>query len=277
MDPFTRHTERTASTFAKHLVPQIIINADDFGLSVGANRAIVEAFRQQLCSSTSIMANMPGFEEACELTQEHKLATRVGLHLNLGEGIPLTDGMRRSQIFSDSDGRLKLTSARFPYFLTNDERRVLADEIRAQIRRCRCMSIPLTHLDSHRHSHVVWAVLRVVLDVAGEEHIPYIRIPRNCGPGIGPLKAAYKSMVIRQIARANMRATEYFGSAADYCCLKRSGQDYESIEIMVHPRYSNSNLVCNYPSARTLASDVAQVDSYERAVSFCEIQKRSSS
>ncbi len=250
----------------------IIINADDFGLTERANRAIVEAFQQHLCSSTSIMANMPGFEEARELAEEHNLVHRIGLHLNLGEGIALTEAMRRSRVFSDSQGKLKLTSREFPFFLTDDERRILADEIRAQIRRCRQMHIPLTHLDSHRHGHLVWAVLRVLLAVARDERIPYIRIPRNCGRGIGWLKASYKWMVIRQINRAKMRGTQYCGSIADFSALKYAGNDRGSVEIMVHPRYSAAGLLCNYPSEMSLANDLERVESYQSAVSFYELR-----
>lgn len=250
----------------------MIINADDFGLNAAVNRAILDAFRQQLCSSTTLMANMPGFEEACELAHERKLTDRVGLHLNLAEGFPLTDAIKRSSRFCDPEGCLKLTSRPLTLFLNAEAKKLLSDEVRAQIARCRQMGVPLTHLDSHHHLHIQWAILGVLLPVARQERIPYVRIPRNCGSGIGPLKETYKWLVVRQIAAAKMRRTEYFGSIADYLWLKHSGERRGSIEIMVHPRYLSSGLLCDHPSKTSLLEQVQRVGSYTSAFPFREIK-----
>ena len=51
----------------------LIVNADDFGMSAAVNKAILKAFQEKLISSTSIMANMPGFDEAW-----FTLLTRIG-------------------------------------------------------------------------------------------------------------------------------------------------------------------------------------------------------
>ena len=40
---------------------RLIINADDFGLSPGVNRGIVEAFREGILTSTTMLVNMPSF------------------------------------------------------------------------------------------------------------------------------------------------------------------------------------------------------------------------
>jgi predicted glycoside hydrolase/deacetylase ChbG (UPF0249 family) len=66
-----------------------IVNADDFGMSAEVNRAIVEAFENNVISSTTLMANMPGFDEACELARRHRLVIKIGLHLNLTSGFPI--------------------------------------------------------------------------------------------------------------------------------------------------------------------------------------------
>jgi hypothetical protein len=49
----------------------VIINADDFGMNSSVNRAILSSVEQGLVTSTSIMANMPGFEEAAGLVRAH--------------------------------------------------------------------------------------------------------------------------------------------------------------------------------------------------------------
>src|ERR1700734_1066609 len=83
----------------------VIINADDFGMSSAVNSAILSGVEQGLVTSTSIMANMPGFEEAVRLEREHDLLRgRVGVHLNLTEGRPLTAPILACSIFCGADG-----------------------------------------------------------------------------------------------------------------------------------------------------------------------------
>ena len=64
----------------------LIVNADDLGYDARTNEAIIRSLELRLCSSTTLLANMEGFEEACELIHERSLGDRVGLHLNLSEG-----------------------------------------------------------------------------------------------------------------------------------------------------------------------------------------------
>src|SRR5260370_42450098 len=79
---------------------KIIVNADDFGMSAEVNRAIVEAFENNVISSTTLMANMPGFDEACELAHRHRLVSKIGLHLNLTAVYPLSSPIRRCAGFA---------------------------------------------------------------------------------------------------------------------------------------------------------------------------------
>jgi len=66
----------------------LIINADDFGLSPGVNRAIGELHQAEVVFSATLMVNMPGFEEAVDLARQCP-ALGVGLHFNLGYGTPI--------------------------------------------------------------------------------------------------------------------------------------------------------------------------------------------
>lgn len=249
---------------------KLIINADDFGFSTEVNRAILDAFGQGLCSSTTMMPNMGGFEEACQLVHENNLAGSVGIHLNLGEGFPLVSAMKRQHAFCDSEGRFRLNSTCFPLYLSLEQRRILAEEIRAQIKRCRQRGIPLTHLDSHWHIHTRWAILGVLLPVATEEHIRYIRLPRNCGNGIGPVRRAYKTWISRWITAAKMRGTNYFGSVEDYMFLKHAGA-MGVMELMMHPRYGASGLLCDHPRTHALVEEMKNVTSYDSALSFADV------
>ena len=63
-----------------------IVNGDDFGYSTSINHATIEAFNHDKINSATIMANMPGFEEAVELAHANKVADKIGAHLVLTEG-----------------------------------------------------------------------------------------------------------------------------------------------------------------------------------------------
>ncbi len=71
----------------------LIVNADDFGQSAVVNRAILDCFQKGLISSTTIMANMPGFDEAVELALAKGLQQNIGVHLNLTDGEPLVSAL----------------------------------------------------------------------------------------------------------------------------------------------------------------------------------------
>jgi predicted glycoside hydrolase/deacetylase ChbG (UPF0249 family) len=64
---------------------ELIVNADDFGLSSGANRAIIRAWQEGVLTSASLMVGGSGFEEAVALARENP-ALQVGLHLTLVQG-----------------------------------------------------------------------------------------------------------------------------------------------------------------------------------------------
>ena len=72
----------------------VIVNADDFGQSVNVNRAIIDCFQKGLISSTTIMANMPAFDDAVDLAIENGFHQTVGVHLNLTDGEPLVSALR---------------------------------------------------------------------------------------------------------------------------------------------------------------------------------------
>ena len=220
----------------------LIINADDFGRDSTTNKAIVYSFKKKLCSSTTIMPNMPGFEEACQLAHENKFVRSIGMHLVLDGGYPLTKKIQRSARFCDSNGQLCLGRlSGFPRTflrLETSEKELLAEEIQAQVKKCRTYKIPLTHIDSHHHIHTVWAIASVVLRVIKEEGVNFMRIARNIGPEGDALKTLYKFILNQRIKKANLLRTDYFGSVYDYLSLKKNhlgAEIVDSCEIMIHP------------------------------------------
>src|SRR6266481_1430866 len=109
-------------------------NADDFGMSAEVNRAIVEAFENNVISSATLMTNMPGFDEACELAHRHRLLDKIGLHLNLTSGYPLSAPIRRCPRFCDNVGMFHARQTLFR--LSKEERLAVETEIESQIKAC---------------------------------------------------------------------------------------------------------------------------------------------
>ena len=68
---------------------RLVINADDFGLCDGVNRAVAQAHTDGVLTSTTLMANMPAAEEAVKIAKEMP-SLGVGIHLNLTEGPPVS-------------------------------------------------------------------------------------------------------------------------------------------------------------------------------------------
>jgi chitin disaccharide deacetylase len=224
----------------------IIINADDFGYDTAVNNAILNCFKKGYCSSTTIMANMPGFEEACQLVHEHKLTSSTGIHLVLTEGMPLTDGIKKCVRFCNSEGIFILGRNVRLWRLSAEEKISVSAELKAQIRKCRKYGINITHADSHKHAHEEWGLAQLVIDICLEEGIPYLRSARNCGSERTTAKQMYRYFLNRKINRAGLARTRYFGSANDVLFLlreKRISDAGDLVEVMLHPVYDSNGLL----------------------------------
>lgn len=217
----------------------MIVNADDLGYSAQTNAAIAWAFERGLVTRTSIMANMPGFEEACALMRERRLQDRVGLHLVLTEGEPLSSELRGEPRLCGPDGRLRARSDGWgALMMTRSERNAIAEELSAQLARCRENGLPVTHLDSHHHVHVEPVVGMVIARRARSLGIRTVRIARNCGEGIGPARSLYKRLYNLHLQARGLRGSRYFGGFDDLRSLRASRAtplDLSDFELMTHP------------------------------------------
>ena len=147
---------------------RLIINADDFGFTRDVNAGIVHAHREGVLTSTTLMANGDAFEDAVRLAFETP-ALDIGCHLVLVQGRSLVSGRPfpeklRHVLTALARGQLDVYS-----------------EFRAQIEKIRDTGLQITHLDSHKHTHIVPAVFRAVVRVAQEFEIPYVRLPLDVG------------------------------------------------------------------------------------------------
>jgi hopanoid biosynthesis associated protein HpnK len=171
-------------------VRRLIVNADDFGFTAGVNRGIVEAHRRGIVTSSTLMANGPAFEDAVRLAKSVPRLS-VGCHIVLIDGEPVLDPELLPSLTSAHSG-----GGRFGDGLKSFAARALAGrlgpgqieaEAGAQIRKLQAAGITVSHLDTHKHTHLFPAVLRPLLRAARACGVNAIRNP--FGPR-KPLKSA---------------------------------------------------------------------------------------
>jgi hopanoid biosynthesis associated protein HpnK len=156
---------------------QVIINADDFGLTQGVNAGIVRAHRDGILSSTTLMANGLAFDDAVAVAKANpKLG--VGCHLVLIGGKSIAPAEKVPSLV-DRDGNFPATLPGFVAKVTSGKIRTddIATELRAQIEKIRAAGVDPTHVDTHKHAHAHPIVLNVVCRVANEFGIRRIRQP----------------------------------------------------------------------------------------------------
>jgi chitin disaccharide deacetylase len=153
-------------------VRRLIVNADDFGFTSGVNRAIAEAHARGVVTSTTLMANGPAFAEAAQLAQPLPHLS-VGCHVVLIDGVPVLEPKQIPTLTANS------AASRFRDGLKSFAARALAGrldpeqieaEAGAQIRKIQSAGIPVSHVDTHKHTHLFPQVLR-----------PLLRAARGCG------------------------------------------------------------------------------------------------
>lgn len=159
---------------------RLIVNADDFGLTPGVNRAIAEANRSGVLTSATMMANAQAAQDA--ISAAKSLPTlHTGCHIVLIDGEPVSRDLP-----SLTDGRATEARSRFRSSLRDFagaalRRRLSQEEIQreaeAQVRKIQAAGLSITHLDSHKHTHMFPHVLRPVLRAARACGVRAVRNP----------------------------------------------------------------------------------------------------
>ncbi|MCX6561117.1 MAG: ChbG/HpnK family deacetylase [Candidatus Aminicenantes bacterium] len=235
---------------------RIIINADDFGLCACVNEGIIEAHRNGALSSATIMANMPGFDQAVVLAKENP-RLGVGVHLNLVRGLPLSPASRIPTILGP-DGRFLGSPSRLMRKMAAGRARPAEVEIelRAQIEKALAAGLRPSHVDSEKHMHAYPPVFRIAARLAGEYGIGGIRFIREFRLSRHPVQSAKAVLLTLWSARARAAVRSaglvitdrFYGicnsgrmTAADLRRLiERPGRG--SAEIMIHPGYVRPEL-----------------------------------
>jgi predicted glycoside hydrolase/deacetylase ChbG (UPF0249 family) len=220
----------------KYLIP----NADDFGYTRDVNDGIIHAHRQGILTATTVMATGAAFDHAVMLARENR-SLDVGVHLVLvgSDGFPATVAQLIRQI---ALGRIRIY-----------------DELAAQVRKVQSAGIQPTHLDTHKHTHLLPPVLKAVARISSDFQIPWVRrpfdLPLNAGAVPWKRQVVSKTLGLarprfhRVLGRYGCRTTDYFAGfqltgrydAAELARLIR--QLPEGItEFMCHPGFCTAEL-----------------------------------
>jgi chitin disaccharide deacetylase len=166
---------------------RLIVNADDFGFTAGVNRAIVEAHSRGVVTSSTLMANGPAFAEAAQLAKTVPTLS-VGCHVVLTDGVPILAADRLPSLTDGSrfrDGMMMFAARAIGSRMDAAE---ITAEAAAQIRKIQSAGIVVSHLDTHKHTHLFPKILRPLLRAAADCGVHALRNP--FGPRL-PLRSEH--------------------------------------------------------------------------------------
>jgi hopanoid biosynthesis associated protein HpnK len=164
---------------AANQTKRLIVNADDFGLTAGVNRAIIEGHTRGAITSATLMANMPAFDAAVRLAQDHP-SLGVGLHINITQGRPVAEASRVGSLINDR-GEFWGTSGAILKRMLAGRLKIeeVVIELRAQIEKALKAGLRLTHVDSHKHTHALPQICEAIISTIKEYGINAVRAPRE--------------------------------------------------------------------------------------------------
>jgi chitin disaccharide deacetylase len=156
---------------------QLVVNADDLGLTVRVNDGIFDAHDFGILTSASIFANAPATDDAIRRSRSHP-NLGVGAHLTLVDGTPTLPPGQVPTLVTD-DGRFRPSWK--PFIVACLRGRVsmaeVERELTAQIGRLRDAGVALTHLDGHKHVHAYPPIFAIAAKLAAHLAIPVVRVP----------------------------------------------------------------------------------------------------
>ena len=159
--------------------PILILTADDFGASPRVNAAIIQAHREGVLASASLIVTGAAAAEAVALARACP-GLRVGLHLVVVDGCCALQPDRVPGIV-DRTGRFPASplTAGLRYGLRRGARAQLAEEIRAQFDRFADTGLNLDHVTGHHHLHMHPVLWPLVMAEAERHGAAGIRVTRD--------------------------------------------------------------------------------------------------
>lgn len=222
----------------------LIINADDFGATREINSAIVTCFKSDIINSTTIMVNMPYFNEAVELAFQNNFSNKIGIHINLTAGKPVTN-LNETGLVDEHGYFVKKNLDTPTIFFSAVLRRKIKQEIFAQYEKLCDANIKPTHIDSHHHIHHLPWLAPLFIKLAKEKN-QKLRVCMIEGR-LNFFKTIYRLGLNTRLKMGNLNFTDTFGTASyikEY--LNKNKNINKTFEIMVHPDIRENKLIDHY-------------------------------
>jgi hypothetical protein len=201
---------------------QLIINADDLGLTPGCNAGIIQAMTEGIVTDTTLMINTAYAQDAVHMLKERGI-TRVGLHLNLTYGCPLLPVSEVPSLM-DANGRFKRKIAESAATLNMAE---VEREYTAQVEKFMATDLGLTHLDSHHHAHTYPEIIDVAIAIAQRLGVPLRQTDETVRQRIRDAG----------VATSDYFTVDFYGQGVSIENFKAIIQNHQQgiLEIMCHP------------------------------------------
>lgn len=216
---------------------QLIINADDFGLTAKINEAVLKCHKNGTLTSATIMANGLALEEAIKIAKNHP-ALGVGIHLNLTVLKPLLSP-KEIQTLIDKRGNFTKALYKLPLKKSGEVKK----EWKAQIEYLLSLGIQPTHLDSHHHIHLYPPFTKVFLELADEYDFKAVRFisPESFAlMGVGGIR---KILGKKSWSLGRFKITPKTVIGIENYSIPRLTQLLDSLETGVHELYIHPGLM----------------------------------
>ncbi len=260
---------------------KVIINADDFGMNPHVNTQIENALKDDVITSTTILANTCTPDTVVRVVDELRKTKSFGAHLNLTQGKCLTESAAFHKVgLVDDDNNFTSTPRQVVW--TTELLLDVYNEWKTQIRVIKALGIPISHIDGHHHIHNDSVFQPLLFQICHEEGINKIRhiffrpvswrilsivnrtkgkiinsstdnqttntaqlSTSNDSTHVNHLSVLYNQMQWkRRVKQAGIKTTDYFGSYKSYYQFYENGMRLwknDVVELMCHPG-SNSTI-----------------------------------
>lgn len=258
--------------------PSVIINADDFGITDGVNKAILRLAGAGIITSTSVMCNMPHYTDITRLRD----TIGVGIHLNLTLAKPVAEPIKIPTLISQNGYFHPLPELIRRMNLRSVSKQEVAFELRAQISRLLDMGIQPDHINSHESFLKYPFFKNIGVELAQEFGIKSFRSFLQRKFDFSRLLSPRKTLISFYLFVQKKELRRFGFNLADrYDSLITFGLDHETalkklqqmfkdlpqgiLEIVVHPGYidDNSSLLGEYVYEREIELHALMSDSFK--------------
>jgi predicted glycoside hydrolase/deacetylase ChbG (UPF0249 family) len=245
------------------MASRLIINADDFGLTLGINRSIQQLHSAGVLTSATLMATGPAFNDAVAIARANP-SLGIGCHLVLIDGTPVSPPETIPSLLGPDHRSFRTSLLDFVHALLRGT--IHEDDIEreafAQVARLQQAGIQVTHLDTHKHTHLFPAVACPLLRVSSQLNVSAIRNPFEPSFSRNLAHAGLKRRA--QITLLNRFRPSFYRSTSDFHALTTDGtvgvsatgnlntstlsQILDALpptgtyELVCHPGYNDSDL-----------------------------------